>query len=124
MYIPTSDLNLQSTTIFAVLHTASCAYYDSGWLKPWHTAHLKPTGCKRCGLPFTVMQLIFLLKFPFHVQCTCMYRPGGPARACWGHEVAGRAGCVDFSGFSPPDYYCVTERRGEFIIIQVEKSFN
>ena len=71
MYIPTSDLNLQSTTTFAVLHIASCAYYDSGWLKPWHTAHLKPTGCKRCGLPFTVMQLSYLLKLPFHVHvCT------------------------------------------------------
>ena len=46
-----------------------------------------------------------------------MYRPGGPARACWGHEVAGRAGCVDFSGSSPPDYYDC-ERMGEFILIR------
>ena len=61
------------------------------------------------------LQLIFQnFHFMYYNVYTCMYRPGGPARACWGHSEAGQAGCVDFSGSSPPDYYC--ERMGEFII--------
>ena len=35
---------------------------------------------------------------------------------CWGHEVAGQAGCVDFSG-SNPAYMYLTERMGELKII-------